>query len=187
MASEDQDLRILDGISRRDDQALRELYRCHGRRMFAHAFGILGDRFLAEDAVQESLIAVWEGAASFRGRGRVIAWLLGIVHHKAIDLLRKRKTVLPLETEQDEPAREKGPEERASGTEYRRIVRRCLAELPLPQRMTLDLVFYQGLQLEEAARILGVPVGTVKSRLHQAKDRLRKILTRAGWKAEDLR
>jgi RNA polymerase sigma-70 factor (ECF subfamily) len=71
--------------------------------------------------------------------------------------------------------------------EHRRIVRRSLSELSLAHRMTLDLVFYQGLQLDEAARILECPVGTVKSRLHQAKDHLRKSMARAGWDAEDLR
>ena len=66
MSSEDQDLQLLAGITRRDEDSLRELIRRYGRRLFAHACGILGDRHAAEDAVQESLIAVWEGAASFR-------------------------------------------------------------------------------------------------------------------------
>jgi RNA polymerase sigma factor (sigma-70 family) len=187
MPPEIDDLRVIAAIARREEEALRELHHRYGRRMLAHAFGILGDRFMAEDAVQESLIAVWEGAPSFQNRGRVIAWLLEIVHHKSIDLLRRQRNHLPLDDDWEQPAVIGGPEENARTMEYRRIVRRSLGELSLAHRMTLDLVFYQGLTLGEAAGVLGCPVGTVKSRLHQAKDHLRKSLARAGWNAEDLR
>jgi RNA polymerase sigma-70 factor (ECF subfamily) len=187
MLSEAPDLDLIAGIARREEGALRELHRRFGGRMLAHAQGILGDRYLAEDAVQESLIAVWEGAPSFRGDGRAIAWLLGIVHHKAVDLLRRQRTSFRLGGDWDLLSGNDGPEEDASTAEYRRIVRRSLGELSPAHRATLDLVFYQGLRLEEAARVLGCPVGTVKSRLHQAKEHLRKTMARAGWNAEDLR
>lgn len=186
MPSEKEDLHLIAGIARREEEALRELHRRYGRRMLAYAYGILGDRYLAEDAVQESLIAVWEGAAYFQNRGRVIAWLLEIVHHKAVDLIRRQRTTLPMDDDREEPAGNGKPEENARAMEHLRIVRSSLKELSAAHRTTLDLVFYQGLTLEEAARILECPVGTVKSRLHQAKEHLRQSMARAGWNAEDL-
>jgi DNA-directed RNA polymerase specialized sigma24 family protein len=90
MPSEEQDLELLAGNACRDEDSLRELFLRHGRRMTDRVYGILGDRHAAEDAVRESLITVWGGASAYRRRGRVIAWLLGIAHHKSLGGLCRR-------------------------------------------------------------------------------------------------
>ena len=73
-----------------DPAAMRELYAAYGQRLFAYALRLAGAAAVAEDVVQDALIAAWKGARRFRGEGRVIAWLLGIVQRTALKALRHR-------------------------------------------------------------------------------------------------
>ncbi len=166
-------------------EALRKLYDAYGQRMYAYALRITGDPAAADEAVQESLVVVWQGAGKFRGESRVIAWLLGIVHHKAHNQLRGRVVDSLDATPADPPAPDPLPDEQAAEREQRRLVRAGLDGLSLEHRLVLELVFYQGLSLNEAADVCGCPVGTVKSRLNYAKASLRGVLSRAGLVGED--
>ena len=172
-----------------DERALRELVVSYGQRMYAYALRLTGDPARAEDVVQESLVAAWQGAKQFRGTGSLIAWLLGIVHHKAMDSFKKSATVIQDglgEAATDLPA--EGPllEEQVAIGEQRRLLRQGLERLSPKHRAVLELVFYQGLSLQETAEVCGVPLGTVKSRLNYAKASLRGVLNRAGLLAEDV-
>lgn len=178
------DFNLVQRVAAGDEDALREVYVLYGQRLYAYAMRLVGDPISADEVVQESLVAVWQGAARFRREGRVIAWLLGIVHHKALNLLRKRPNV-PLE-ETELPAREPQPEVQAAQREQRRLVQNGLERLGLEHRTALDLVFYQGLSIQEAAEVCGVPAGTIKSRLSYAKTSLRGLLNREGFGAEDV-
>jgi len=174
--------RLLDRIAAGETEALRSLYLIHSSRLYAHAFRISGNPASAEDIVQESLLAVWRDAGRFRGEGKVLAWLLGIVHHKAVTAVRGRR-IFSLE-------REAGvllstappPEETALGNERKALLKAGLDRLSPKHRLVLDLIFFQGLSLAEAAAVCGCPVGTIKSRLNQAKSGLRGILDKAeSW------
>lgn len=179
---------LLRRITEGDEDALRSLYSAYGQRMYAYALRLTDDPTSADEALQESLVAVWQGAGRFRGEGRVIAWLLGIVHHKAMNLLRRKPTTsLDDESLTALPDREPEPEHQAIAADQQRRLRNGLNHLSLEHRTVLELVFYQGLNLEEAAEVTGCPVGTIKSRLNYAKTSLRGILTRGGLKMEDLR
>ena len=167
---------LLSRIAAGETEALRDLYRIHGARLYAHALRISGNPAAAEDVVQESLLAVWKTAGRFRGEGRVVAWLLGIVHHKAIDTVRGRK-FLSLEEENDDLAATAPlPEENVLRRERKDLIKSGLERLSDKHRLALDLVFYQGLSLAEAAGVCGCPVGTIKSRLNQAKANLKAFL-----------
>lgn len=173
-------------IATGDENALRELYAACGQRLYAYALRITGDPAAAEEALQESLVAVWQGARSFRRQGRAISWLLGIVHHKALNTLRGRP-LLPLDEEENEPPGElPPPDELAAASERRRLLHAGLRQLSAEHRAVLELVFYQGLSMEETAAVTGCPVGTVKSRLNAAKASLRGVLSRQGFNEEDL-
>ncbi len=182
----DPDRQLLQRIAAGDEDALRQLYDLYGQRLYAYALRVTGDPASAEEAVQESLVAAWLGAGKFRGQGRVVAWLHGIVHHKALNQLRGRAIDSLDDREQEPPARDPLPEAQAAAQEQRRLVRQRLQGLSQEHRLTLELVFYQGLSLQEVAEVFDCPVGTVKSRLNYAKASLRGALSRAGLEAEDV-
>jgi RNA polymerase sigma-70 factor, ECF subfamily len=186
MSFEDNDHELIRQMAAGGENALRKMYTAYGQRLYAYALRITGDPAAAEEAVQETLVAAWQGAGRFRGEGRAIAWLLGIVHHKALNQIR-RKPVDSLEAEpHDPPAGDPPPEALAAAQEQRRLVRAGLEGLSLEHRLVLELIFYQGLSLNEAAEVCGCPVGTIKSRLNYAKASLRGALNRAGLNAEDV-
>jgi RNA polymerase sigma-70 factor (ECF subfamily) len=183
------DLELAYRLAEGDTQALQELIAAYGQRMYAFALRLTGDPVRAEDVMQESLVAAWQGAKRFRGSGRLIAWLLGIVHHRAMESFKKPAPVVEdgLGENAAGPAAG-GPllEDQTALSEQRRALRLALRRLSPEHRAVLELVFYQGLSLQETAQVCGVPLGTVKSRLNYAKASLRGVLTRAGFSAEDL-
>ena len=186
MPAVDSDRDLIRQVAAGNEDALRKLYDSYGQRLYAYALRITGDPAAAEEAVQESLVAVWRGAGRFRGEGRAIAWLLGIVHHKALNQVRGR-VIDSLDSEpQDSPASDPLPDEQVAAREQRRLVQAGLEGLSLEHRLALELVFYQGLSLHEVAEVCGCPAGTVKSRLNYAKASLRGALSRAGISAEDV-
>ena len=182
----DSDCDLIRQIAAGSEDALRKIYDAYGQRLYAYALRITGDPAAAEEAVQETLVAAWQGAGKFRSETRAIAWLLGIVHHKALNQVRGR-AIDSLDAEpEDPPASDPLPDEQAAASEQRRLVRVGLKRLSLEHRLALELVFYQGLSLDEVAKVCGCPAGTVKSRLNHAKASLRGVLSRAGLKAEDV-
>jgi RNA polymerase sigma-70 factor (ECF subfamily) len=170
-----------------DEEALRALYAAYGRRLFAYAYRLTGNRAAAEEVVQDTLLAAWKGAAAFRADSRIVTWLLGIVHHRALNLLRRK--ALPSDALEEAAERADagaGLTELAEASERRKALTVALGQLSAEHRAVLELVFYQGLSLAEVAEVLRCPVGTVKSRLSYAKVRLREALARQGWRAEDV-
>ena len=183
---QDHDLALLRRTASGDERALHELYAMYGQRMYAFALRLTGDVHTADDVLQESLIAVWQGASRFRGEGRVIAWLLSIVRNKALSALRSHSRRPQESLETDFPSPEPAPQQQADRSEQKHVLQDGLARLSLEHRTVLELVFYQGLSLNETAKVCGCPLGTVKSRLNHAKEHLRGLLQREGIHAEDL-
>ena len=166
--------------------SLEILYQRHGKQMYAFALRLVGDPTTAEDVLQESLVAAWQGASRFRGEGRVIAWLLGIVRNKARRALRGRPIRSPDGEAQDSPDTGPTPDELTTRAERSRLLRTGLSQLSIKHRSVLELVFYHDLSLRETAQVLRCPVGTVKSRLSYAKKALGDVLRGAGVSMEDL-
>lgn len=163
----DLDLLLVQRMAAGDPHALDELYARHGPHLLAYLAGRLGDAGLAEEVLQDVMLAAWQHAAAFRGRARVRTWLLAIARRRAINAHRRRQPApaIPLDDESDRLAATDSPPSGISD---------ALASLPEALRETLELVFYHGLSGVEAAEVLGVPAGTVKSRLHHARARLRR-------------
>src|SRR5919198_499607 len=176
-------------VARSDDTALAELYDRFGRTAYGLALRVLRDPSLAQDAVQEAFLAAWRGAASYDARrAKAQTWLLTIVHRRAVDLVRRenRRRGAPLE---DAPvAAGDATDEEAWVRERRREVQAALAQLPADQREALELAYYGGLTQSELAERLGVPLGTIKSRMFAGLSRLRDLLEdtapEGSWKPE---
>ncbi len=181
MISSNDDLILVRRIASGDEAALQQLYATFGQRLYAYALRLTADPATAEDVVQESLVVVWQSARRFRGEGRVLTWLLGIVHHKALNAMRGvRRWVDEPEEGAELPAGDPLPDEEFVRREQQRSVRAGLAQLSPEHRAVLELVFYQGLSLKEASEVCDCPVGTIKSRLNYAKSHLRGVLMRDG-------
>jgi RNA polymerase sigma-70 factor (ECF subfamily) len=178
MTPSESDLELVRRIASGDEDALRELYSTYGQRMYAFAIHLAGDAVLAEDAVQEALIAVWHSARRLRGEGRVLTWLLGIIRNQVLKSIRRQALPLSAEMEATLTATDAMPEELIQVRERSRWLNNGLAGLSKDHRAALDLVFYQGLSLAEAAEVSGCPTGTIKSRLSYARQYLRACLKR---------
>ena len=176
-AREPSDEQVLEAVGRGDDDALGVLYDRFGRLAYRLAFRILRDRALAEDAVQEAFLAVWRSADAYkRERAKPSTWILTVVHRRAVDLVRREQSRRgePLEVA---PEPSVGPaDEDAVLRDRRAAVQAALTELPGDQRQALELAYYGGLTQSELAERLGVPLGTVKSRMFAGLGRLRELL-----------
>lgn len=167
-----QETRLIQQIADGDTAAFHTLYSHYGARMLAFARRLVDDPAVAEDITQESLIIVWQNAHRYRGDGRILSWLLGIVHNKARRTYRRRKHE-PLNTETDYPSKGELPEGLViEGQEKQQLCQR-INQLSVEHRAVLDLVFFHNLSMKETASVLGCAVGTVKSRLNYAKKALR--------------
>ncbi len=180
MINNDNDLALVRRLVAGEDAAMHELYAAYGQRLYAYALRLTDDPAQAEDVVQDALVVVWKSARKFRGEGRLLAWLLGIVHHTALKSLRHRSQPITDEMEETLETGQPSPEQQAEQNEQSERLRTSLRSLSPEHRAVLELVFYQGLSLEEAARVCRVPLGTVKSRLSYARRSLRGALTRQG-------
>jgi RNA polymerase sigma-70 factor (ECF subfamily) len=160
-----------------DSDAFGELVRRHRERLWAVAVRTLGDPEEAADALQDALVAAFRAAHTFQGRSAVTTWLHRIVVNACLDRARRAATrrTRPLEELQSPEAAlgaEEGADVSAEQAEVRREVGAALAALPVDQRAALVLVDLQGYSVAEAAAVLSVPVGTVKSRCARGRARL---------------
>jgi RNA polymerase sigma-70 factor (ECF subfamily) len=159
-----------------DPQAFNDLIRRHRDRLWAVALRTIGDREEAADAVQDALLSAHRGAARFRGDSAVTTWLHRIVVNACLDRIRRRQAhpTVPLPDgtrSEDGPG---GPEPAAPVHDHDTalVVRAALAALPVEQRAALVLVDVQGYPVIEAAEILGVAEGTIKSRCARGRARM---------------
>jgi RNA polymerase sigma-70 factor (ECF subfamily) len=163
----------------RDEDALAILYDRHGRAAFTLARHILRASEPAEEVVQEAFLTLWRRAETYRPeRGAVRNWLLRVVRNRAIDVLRARSQEGPIAPSvEDLPlVAVDDPEGETIRAVEGRVVREALAELPPEQREVVELAYFGGLAYPEVATRMAIPLGTVKSRMRLAIERLRALL-----------
>lgn len=165
------DRELLKQVAHGDDEAFRHLFDRFADRVCRYAYTVLRNRHLAEEVAQETMIAVWNGAAKYAGRSRVSTWIFGIARNQAYSLIRKEAR-----TEQVPPPALIEPDP-APQIVQREHVMKALDRLPHDQREVVFLTFYEGLSYKEIAAIQGIPEGTVKSRMFHAKRKLVGALT----------
>jgi RNA polymerase sigma-70 factor (ECF subfamily) len=192
---------LLRRLRERDETALASLYQRYAGLVYAVALRIVGDRHLAEEVLQDAFLRCWDEVAQFDpARGRLSSWLLGVARHRAIDLLRSRQHQARLHERESLPPADHleaggpgwaaggdgspgpyGPQGPAGPSSddlvlLRETVSQAMDGLPLPQRQAIALAYFGGLTQSEIAALLGVPLGTIKTRIRDGMERLRRAL-----------
>lgn len=171
-------------IARSRHEALSELYDRYSRLVFSLALNSVGDYSLAEEITQDVFVRVWEKAYTYRvEQAKVTTWLTSITRYRAIDIIRRRQ-VRPEQnsiqwedlTPNQMPAASSDPESQAELALEKHRLLTAISALPNEQRQALALAFFQGLSHREIAEQLGEPLGTVKTRIRLAMQKLREAL-----------
>jgi RNA polymerase sigma-70 factor, ECF subfamily len=167
-----------------DPRAFELLYERHGGAVFSLAYRIVGDRIAAQDISQEAFLSIWRSRLRYRPEyGSVRTWVLGIVHHRAIDALRRntvhaRRRAAAEDTESIEE-RQEAPEHtdaEAIRRDEAASIRAALQSLPAEQSRVIELAYFGGFTHTEIADLLTLPVGTVKGRMRLGLGKLRHEL-----------
>jgi RNA polymerase sigma factor (sigma-70 family) len=181
--SEARDRDLMSRVRRGDEEAFRGLFRRYAPTARALAIRIVRQSNLAEEIVQEAFLALWKNPQGYdQQRGSVRSWLMGMVHHRAVDLVRREEAhrrraeaAIP-----DAAAIDPDPADRVAEDVdlpgERKAVRAALDDLPAEQRRVLELMYFDGLSQSTIAERLSLPLGTVKSRTLLGMRRLRGSL-----------
>jgi RNA polymerase sigma-70 factor (ECF subfamily) len=175
------DEEVMQLVQRGDPRAFELLYDRHGGAAYSLAYRIVGKQSTAEDVVQEALLSIWRSRLRYdQTRGSVRTWILGIVHNRAIDGIRRnavhdrrRETLDVVEERHEAPER---TDVEVARREEARNVRGALEILPAEQRRAIELAYFGGFTQTQIAELLGEPVGTVKGRMRLGLDKMRREL-----------
>jgi RNA polymerase sigma-70 factor (ECF subfamily) len=179
--SETSDAALIGLIAKGDRDAMRLLFGRHRVRVFRFLTRRVGNEASAEDLLSEVFIEVWRNAGRFEARSEVSTWLLAIARNKASSMLRRRSADEADEQELErieDPA--EGPEAALQKSERCKVLRDCLRELSSAHREIIDLVYYHERSIDDAARIIGIPLNTVKTRMFHARKRIGEMLAARG-------
>ena len=176
------DALLLSAIAKGDADAFQTLYQRHKQRILGFLIGIVHNRAVAEDLMNEVFLASWRSADRFEGRAQPLTWLMSIARNQAISALRKQREVTGviddvtynLADEADQP------DASAEKSNDADVIRRCINMLSPAHRAIVDLVYYQECTVTEAAAILSVPKNTVKTRMFYARKKLSGLLEAHG-------
>ena len=177
------DAELVERVKKGDFRAFDDLFRRHREAAYRIAYRLLGNADGALDVVQESFIHVLRGIGSFRGQSSFKTWLYRIVTHAALDWRRCRgvRSAASLDAESiPEPAargdQQRSPAAEASGADLQEVIDKALMNVSEKNRVALVLYALEGMSYKEVAEALGISVGTVMSRIFNARQRLRELL-----------
>jgi RNA polymerase sigma-70 factor (ECF subfamily) len=171
-AAERSDADLLRAHAAGDAAAFEELVRRHRDRLWAVALRTMRDREDAADALQDALISAYKAAGSFRGEAAVTTWLHRIVVNACLDRMRRRQSRATVQLPEEGPHEPADSRDRLAERDTRMAVDDALGQLPVEQRAAVVLVDVEGWSVADAAAILRVPEGTVKSRCARGRARL---------------
>ena len=179
------DEELMSLVARGEARAFETIYERHGGAAFSLAYRMCGSRSMAEDVAQEAFLSIWRAGGRYdRARGSVRTWVLGIVHNRAIDALRRtvvheRRRASDEGIEERFEARER-TEVEAARREESETIRAMLDALPTEQSRVIELAYFGGFTHSEIAEMLGAPIGTVKGRMRLGLEKLRGQLAPQG-------
>ena len=179
------DDQLVELVAQQDAGALEALYDRYGRAAYSLARRILTEETLAQDVVQEVFLSLWRDARRFdAGRGTVATYLLSMTHHRAVDVVRREENLRRWRTSDEglelAPDPKARVEDEVEASERRAEVRAALKDLPDPQRQALLLAYFGGYTQREVAALVGVPLGTVKTRMAAGMRKMKEALSDAG-------
>ncbi len=166
-------------IASNQESALSELYDRHALGVFNYLRRLVKNQEVAEDLLQETYIAIWQGAVAFKGRSSVKTWIFRIAHNLAVSWLRKMHGLKAKEQKLLEKV-DGNPEYAAINNWKTEQLQAAIDELSAEHRSVIELAFVQELSYSEIAKVIDRPVGTVKSRISYALRRLGGLLKRQG-------
>ena len=161
---------LIQAVARKEKEALEKLFESYHKRVFRFAYKLLNDYETAHDVTSDVFVTIWERASSFKGNSPASTWILGITRNKVRTFFRKRRRFTDLE----DANVSRDTQETINA---RHDMECALRALSLEHREAIEMIFYLGLSYDEAAEIIGCPVGTVKSRVFHAKKLLGKFLS----------
>ena len=172
-SSKERDSELLAAISVGSRQALEELYLGYHRRLARFLLRFTPRYENVEEIINDTFMVVWQNAKNFRNASQVSTWIIGIAYRTALKSLRRQKNHAAARSLDDYPEQTVDPTLEAEVKDW---LRRGLNQLPVEQRLTLELAYHMGHSLEEIAAITECPVGTVKARMFHAREKLRQYL-----------
>jgi RNA polymerase sigma-70 factor (ECF subfamily) len=172
---------LVRGIAAGQKPAMGALFARHQVKVYRFVLRIVRDAALAEDAVSETFFDAWQHARRYQGRSSVSTWLLGIARHKALSAARRRPTgSLDCEPAQNAVDLVSNPEAELGQKDTSAVIRLALAALSREHAEIIDLVYYLEKSIREIVEILGIPEGTVKTRMFHARKRLAVLVAAEG-------
>lgn len=176
------ELALLRRVAAKDRRAFEALYNLYYRRLFGYLLKLTRRADLVEEVLNDVMLAIWKGAASFDGRSRPSTWIFGIAYHKALKALARRpqEPAADAEDGRPEPVDAEEPERLAVRRELAGMLGRAIGALSPEQRAVVELTYYYGMAYQEIAEIVGCPVNTVKTRMFHARRRLKEMLPGLG-------
>ena len=170
------DALLLSRITRKDKEALKQLFEIYHKRIFGFAYKMLNDYEAASDIASEVFVTIWEKAGSFKGKSSPSTWIFGITRNKVRVFYSKKRYFSDLDDAN------LANDTRKSLHQYQDL-KLALNILSVEHLEALEMIFFLGLSYEEAAELIGCPVGTVKSRIFHAKKMLEQFLASDGRSA----
>ena len=174
------DQELLASVAAGHMATFEELYRRYDKRVFRYICTFLHDRAAAEEALSDTMLAVWQGAGSFSHTSRISTWIFGIARHKALDAMRRnvrRQQEVELDTAADLAHPGTNPIDQIERDQVAVLTKKAMDRLSQDHREILYLVFYEELPYEDIALLLAIPVNTVKTRVFYAKQQLKQHLS----------
>ena len=181
MAHPSDDKALLQRIAAGDQTAVRALFARHNLRIYRFIFRMVGNEATAEDLTNEVFLEIWRHANRFEGRSAPSTWMLSIARNRTISFLRKRSEA-QLDDDYATTIADDAdtPEIVASKGDKGAQIRACMDRLSDEHREIVDLVYYHEKSVSEVAEIVGIPVGTVKTRMFHARKKLGDFMADAG-------
>jgi RNA polymerase sigma-70 factor (ECF subfamily) len=181
----DPELEWIHRIAAGDRDAFEKLYKAYQTRLFRYLLRLVGDTGKAEELTNDTMVAAWKAAGSFKGQSKPSTWLFAIARNKGLNAMRGLQPVMvDVETAVAVVATSDSPEKTVSRGNLQAAMKQALSQLSADHREVVELAFYQELSYQEIAEIMQSPVNTVKTRMFYAKKKLQEVLTQSGLSGE---
>ena len=167
---------LVERCRRGDEGAFQELVEEHRSLVFALIARVIPDRSRTEDAAQDVFLRMYRGLPYFRGESRLSTWIYRIVANVCAQEAARRPAPASLDDDRARPPAPAAPDRQLSDLELRERLEKAIARLPPNQRLLVAAHYLEGIQYEDLAEALDIPMGTVKTHLYRAKQQLRRML-----------